>query len=216
MRFDTEQGESIQIFGYPITIINNASFPFGAGMLGLASDSRFLEAAVAANITPSHTWGFDYGNIGAPASDGELVIGGYNPSRVNFAKAQNFTIFADKSIPCPLQVKVKSVKFDGVSLNSKTFTACIEPAVWALVLPLEVQGGFNKTVLEKHKGMNFVNATWEYYTYNSSSNDFPKSETMAFELDGGFSVTIPHDELWEQRKMLVPVGGWKDIKSKHL
>ncbi|KAF8532338.1 aspartic peptidase domain-containing protein [Trichophaea hybrida] len=201
MSFDTQQGKSIQMFGFPITIINNASFPFGAGMLGLASDSRFLDAAVAANITPSHTWGFDYGNIGAPASDGELVIGGYNPSRTNFAKAQNFTIFANKNIPCPLQVKVKSVKLDDVSLNTKTFTACIEPAVWALVLPLEVQTGFNKTVLEKHKGMNFVNATWEYFNYHSSSNDFPSSETMTFELDSGFSVTIPSNEIFEPRKI---------------
>ncbi|KAF8250034.1 acid protease [Wilcoxina mikolae CBS 423.85] len=213
MRFDTQQGKSISLYGFPITIINNASFPFGAGMLGLASDSRFLEAAVAANITPSHSWGFDYGNIGAPVSDGELVIGGYNPSRANFAKAQNFTIFANKNIPCPLQVKVKSVKLDDVSLNTKTFTACIEPAVWALVLPVEVQEGFNKTVLEKHKGMNFVNATWEYFNYHSSSNDFPTSESMTFEFDSGFSVTIPNNEIFEPRKMLVPEGGWKEIKN---
>lgn len=41
------------MLGKPLSI-NDANFQFGAGMLDWASDSRFLDTAVAAGLAPNH------------------------------------------------------------------------------------------------------------------------------------------------------------------
>lgn len=84
-------------------------------MLGLASASIFLNQTVSAGVSPSRSWAFDYG-LTAKNVPGELVIGGYNPNKATFDKFTNFTIFPDKSKPCPLQVNVKGFKWGNVDL----------------------------------------------------------------------------------------------------
>jgi LPXTG-motif cell wall-anchored protein len=197
---------------YPFTTVDNSSFPFGQGMLGLASDSRFLEVSVASNKTPSHTWGFDYGTTGVYAA-GELVVGGYNRARADMTKAQNFSIFADKSIPCPLQITVDSVKLDDTALSTKSFVACVEPAYWTLIMPREVQRNFNVTLLESHSNLVYKNQTWEYMYFNSTRSDFPTTEEMTLDVSGGLQVTIPNNELFFREKVLRFTGGWDFVKN---
>lgn len=84
-------------------------------MLGLADASIFLNQTVADGVSPSHSWAFDYG-LTATDLPGELVIGGYNPSKATYDKFVNFTVFPDKSKPCPLQVNVKGFKWGSVDL----------------------------------------------------------------------------------------------------
>jgi len=204
--------QNVVDYGYPFSIIDNASFPFGNGMLGLASDSRFLDAMVYANLTPTHSWALDYGTTGK-FTPGELVVGGYNPSKADFKSFRNYTIFPDKSLACPLQITVKSVKLGNKQLNSKNFVACIEPALWSMVFPLEVQHSFNKTVLDQHKGLKFNQSTWEYFYYESKNGDFPHDE-MTIEFDDGLSVTIPNNELFDAKKGFNPQGGWTFIKDQ--
>lgn len=88
---------------------------YRAGMLGLADASIFLNQTVSAGVSPSRSWAFDYG-LTANNVPGELVIGGYNPSKATYDKFTNYTVFPDKSKPCPLQVNVKGMKWGSVDL----------------------------------------------------------------------------------------------------
>jgi hypothetical protein len=192
-------------------VIDDPSFPFGAGMIGLASDSRFLEIAVAAGVSPSHTWALDYGTTGS-YSPGELVVGGYNSEKAKPEDFRNYTISTDPSIPCPLQVDVKSIKLGNLKLNMNSFPACIEPSMWTMILPLEVQKNFNNTVLYG-SDIEFIRTTWEYTYYRSSSGDFPK-ENISIELKDGLIVTIPNNEVFDAAKNISSIGGWEFIKSR--
>lgn len=86
-------------------------------MLGLADASIFLNQSVEGGFSPSKSWGFDYG-LTAKNVPGELVIGGYNPNKASWPKFTNFTVFPDKSKPCPLQVNVRGMKWGNVDLMS--------------------------------------------------------------------------------------------------
>ncbi|KAL7266801.1 hypothetical protein RUND412_010635 [Rhizina undulata] len=207
--WDTVDVGGKEIFGYPLTIINNSSFPFGSGMIGLATDSQFLQTAIAANLTPSNSWSLDYGTTGVYIP-GELVVGGYNSAKATYDSFQNFTIFPNKSIPCPLQVNISTITLgnNGSSLNSAPFTACVEVAMWTMVLPWEVQRNFD-TNLRRQTNLTLWKNTWEYSYYNTS-NGIPKQD-MTITLDTGFSVTIPANELYREARELVPEGGWSFI-----
>jgi hypothetical protein len=177
-------------------------------LLGLASDSRFLDIGVATNKTPTHAWGLDYGTTGVYAA-GELVFGGYNRAKADMTQAQNFSIFADKSIPCPLQIAIESVNLSSTEapLNTKSFTACVEPAYWTVIMPLEVQRNFNASVLKTQADIRFKNQTWEYMYFLSNSSKIP-FPSMNITLAGGFSVAIPANELFFRETNLRPQGGW--------
>lgn len=203
-------GDDKFLAGYALTVIDDPSFPFGAGMIGLASDSRFLEIAVAAGVSPSHTWALDYGTTGS-YSPGELVVGGYNSEKAKPEDFRNYTISTDPSIPCPLQVDVKSIKLGNLKLNMNSFPACIEPSMWTMILPLEVQKNFNNTVLYG-SDIEFIRTTWEYTYYRSSSGDFPK-ENISIELKDGLIVTIPNNEVFDAAKNISSIGGWEFIKN---
>ncbi|KAI5796515.1 aspartic peptidase domain-containing protein [Geopyxis carbonaria] len=208
------QQQDVEILGYPVSIIDNAAFPFGAGMIGVASNSRFLEAAVAAGVSPSHSWGLDYGLIDGP---GEFVLGGFNAAKAKavstYADFKQRPVSPDTDIPCPLQVKVAKISMGGKTMSTgKGFTACIEPAVWDLVLPLDVQSAFNDT-LKAGKGVDFWEATWEYFRYNSTGN-FPM-EDVTVELDDGMKVVIPVSEMDQTSQLFNPKGGWNYLSDDH-
>lgn len=84
-------------------------------MLGLADASIFLNQSVEGGVSPSKSWALDYG-LTAANVPGELVIGGYNRNKATSDKFTNFTVFPDKSKPCPLQVNVKGIKWGSVDL----------------------------------------------------------------------------------------------------
>jgi hypothetical protein len=128
---------------------------------------------------------------------------------MDMTQAQNFSIFADKSIPCPLQITVDSVNLSSstaAALNTKSFTACVEPAYWTLIMPLEVQRNFKTSVLKTQGDLRFKNQTWEYMYFLSNSSNIP-FPSMNITLAGGFSVAIPSNELFFRETNLRPQGG---------
>lgn len=84
-------------------------------MVGLADQSIFLNQSVENNISPSRSWALDYG-LTAKNVAGEVSFGGYNPAKATWDTFKNFTVFPDKSKPCPLQVNVKGIKWGNVNL----------------------------------------------------------------------------------------------------
>ncbi|RPA99572.1 hypothetical protein L873DRAFT_1905426 [Choiromyces venosus 120613-1] len=203
-------GNNIEIEGYPMTIIDDGKFPFGAGFIGLASDSVFLKAAVHANVTPSATWSFDYGLTAADVS-GELVVGGYNAAKAKPEDWHNFTISPDKDKPCPLQVTVSKMSWGTTDLMSgiEPFMACVEPAYWSMIMPYQVQQNFNNTMLNGRQNTSFWKATWEYYFYNLTDK-LPEGN-FTIELDTGFSVTMPREEWIYDAVQINADGHWDKV-----
>ena len=184
-----------------------------SGILGLASDSRFLDEAVAAGLAPSHSWGLDYG---AADKAGEFILGGYNAAKVDTKTWNEWPINADLAIPCPLQIKIKSMSFLGEQLNTDSFNACLEPAMWTMILPVEVQENFNNTLLQSNNVLDWVATTWEYFYYKTSKlKEDPFDSGMEVELEDGMKVTIPASELFTKRKNLVPTGGWNETNNQY-
>lgn len=86
-------------------------------MIGLASDSSFLEVLVEKNQSPSRSWSLDYGlNAAENFTPGELVIGGYNRQKGSADDFEDFEVFKDKSKPCPLQVQVNKINWGTADL----------------------------------------------------------------------------------------------------
>jgi hypothetical protein len=78
----------------------------------LATDSVFLKSVVGAGLAPSRSWGFDYGRVENKVDEpGELVLGGYNPAKATYQDFTNYTVFPNKSAPCPLQVEVQALQW---------------------------------------------------------------------------------------------------------
>ncbi|KAG0132178.1 aspartic peptidase domain-containing protein [Tuber indicum] len=204
-------GDNLEVEGYPMTIIDDGKFPFGAGFIGLASDSVFLKSAVHANVTPSATWSFDYGLTAADVA-GELVVGGYNAAKAKPEDWHNFTVSADKSKPCPLQVTVSKMKWGSADLMAgmvEPFMACVEPAYWSMIMPYQVQQNFNDTMLNGRRNTTFWRATWEYFFYNLTDT-LPDGD-FTIELDTGFSVTMPRSEWIYDAVQINADGHWDKI-----
>ena len=228
--------------GFPFQLIDNVTFPFSSGKLGLASDSIFLDQAVAANLTPTHSFALDYGTT-APGSEkgGEIVFGGYNTEKLDLNLARRYRIFADTSIPCPLQIKVSRVilknmvseppgQFADVQLSGNTFTACLEPAMWTMVLPLIVQRRFNNLIINggnvnspktSEHGLQKIstNFEWEYATYNYSkpADDLPTTQSLSFELEGSnMTINVPNNEIFRPSRKINPLGGWLPVEGMNL
>lgn len=87
-------------------------------MVGLATDSAFLDEVVQRNMSPSRSWALDYGrsSVDGAAKTGEVVFGGYNRNKVDWQTFTNYTVFPNLSKPCPLQVQVNELKWGTVDL----------------------------------------------------------------------------------------------------
>lgn len=83
------------------------------GGIGIASDSTFLKTMIETENAPSKSFGLYTGRN--KEDPGELIIGGYNEDRVHYTNFKNFTVNADPTIPCPLQVRVEGIQFGGAT-----------------------------------------------------------------------------------------------------
>ncbi|KAI5841968.1 aspartic peptidase domain-containing protein [Morchella snyderi] len=210
-------GDKLKLDGYPMVAIDNGSFPFGQGMIGLASDSSFLEVLVERSQSPSRSWSLDYGLSAAENSvAGELVIGGYNRQKAAGDDFEKFEVFKDKSKPCPLQVQVNKINWGTADLmeNQEPFMACVEPAYWTTIMPRTVRQNFNRTMLSGGN-VSFVSSTWEYILYNNSDPTQLPTGDVYMELDGGFNITIPRSEwIFPSAFVNLTEGRWNTIPDQ--
>ena len=116
--------------------------------------------------------------------------------RADMARACHFPPFADRHIPCPLQMRVHSITLDIRLLPESAggFVACPEPAVWSLVPSHSVRLAFNESVLASD-GMARWTRTWELFNFNASETDPHSAASMAHGIDGGWAVTVPDVEV---------------------
>ncbi|KAH0610742.1 uncharacterized protein H6S33_011169 [Morchella sextelata] len=210
-------GDKMELDGYPMVAIDNGSFPFGQGMIGLASDSSFLEVLVEKNQSPSRSWSLDYGLSSVENfAPGELVIGGYNRQKAAADDFEDFEVFKDKSKPCPLQVQVNKINWGTADLmaDQEPFMACIEPAYWTTIMPITVRENFNRTMLTGGN-VSFVDSTWEYLLYNNSDPTQLPAGDIYIELSTGFNVTIPRTEwIFPATTVNLTEGRWDIIPDR--
>ncbi|KAL8669108.1 MAG: hypothetical protein Q9168_006289 [Polycauliona sp. 1 TL-2023] len=183
------------VLGYPLVQDSDLTSGSDPG-LPLGQNSSFLAAVTQAKVAPSSVWGLDAGDRSLSPRDGNLVVGGYDASRM----AQNLTTFPigtwTNQQPCPLQVRVKQVGYgmDGIlySLTPRKFdgiSACIEPQQQRFtLLPSMVQL--------------FASIT----NYNSSDADLAFSAdarptgVLRITLDNGYTTTIANDHLFTPQR----------------
>jgi hypothetical protein len=125
----------------PIAVWNNPTMQLVYGVsspaksvLGMGPKSDLLQTLLNASMIPSKFMGLFFGSrsLNRPV-DGELLIGGWDKSRVN-GSFVNYTIAAfPMSIGCPLRVKVKRVILSNdrgshpMLDEGQTVLACIDP-----------------------------------------------------------------------------------------
>jgi hypothetical protein len=132
-------GNEVTLYGFGIAL-NVRGTASVTGMLGLGTESVFLDQVVAKNYAPSRSWSLDVGSqSAAQPRDGELVIGGYNKGRKdgNFVWHNVSDMSGDR--PCPLRTTIKEMNIimeDGgekpMLSSSKAVEVCIEPCEYSL------------------------------------------------------------------------------------
>jgi hypothetical protein len=192
-------------------------------VLAFGPNSTLIDRLLKGSWVPSSFMALFFGsrsfNHSAP---GELLVGGYDKSRIDGAFV-NYTLTAfPMAIDCPLRVKVKSVILNNDSgahqiLNeSQTVPACIDL--------LQNQLTFTDAMY----------AQWALVTEHSMAPDgdsptpftpqtYPNSkehlmDTLYIELEGGYNTTIPHYELIgpERGALLDHLGEYGVVNSSRI
>ncbi|RPA84306.1 hypothetical protein BJ508DRAFT_412716 [Ascobolus immersus RN42] len=200
--------------GYPLIVIDTYKFNFGTAAIGLATESTFLNLGVETKQIPARAWGLEYGRM--EDTIGEFVVGGYNGDKFNIAEATEFPVFKNKDIPCPLQVRVKSMTWgkNKELLDSGPFDACVEPTYHTTVMPLAVQKKWNEAWVDK-LNWEFVASSWEHYDYNVTDDSRIPTEDIVITLDNGFTVNMPATNFWNPyREAVKATGAWKYTDGK--
>jgi hypothetical protein len=132
--FHIPGGNEVTLYGFGIAL-NVRGTASVTGLLGLGTESLFLDQVVAKNYAPSRSWSLDVGSQSAARPrDGELVIGGYNKRRKDGDFVwQNVSDMSGDG-PCPLRTSIKEMNIvmeDGsekpLLSSSGTVEVCIEP-----------------------------------------------------------------------------------------
>jgi hypothetical protein len=177
--------------------------------LPLGPESSLLDRLLNQSYIPSRFIGLFFGSrsLSNPIN-GELLVGGWDSSRVN-GSFVNYTISAfPMSISCPLRVKVKRV----VLHANETSHSILDEGqlVSACVDMMQNQLTFTDAMYSK----------WAEVTQHPTQPDGPEFDLQTYplsnerlmgdlyiELEGGYSTTIPHYEL---------VGPERGAKLDHL
>jgi hypothetical protein len=92
--------------------------------------------------------------------------------------------------------------------------ACIEPAYWTMILPLQVQRNMNDSLINDYN-YTWWKHTWEFLYMNKTNGiaDFPDND-LEITLNKGFTVKIPRSELYRQAVQINATrGGWDPIQG---
>ncbi|KAH0562730.1 hypothetical protein GP486_002607 [Trichoglossum hirsutum] len=222
------ESSDLAFYGYGLAL-NTRGNVSNQGMLGLGTNSLFVERALNESRSPSRSWSLDSGSqsLANPRS-GELVIGGYNRGRKDGTFV--WTNISDLSgeRPCPLRTKIKAMKIiltDGseepLMSGAETIEACIEPSLLgvlntddnifrftpSMLANLKDRTNFNPDLMRLYSTDNALNLTYtETGLLYSSANT--KNWSLSMTLDSGYTTTLPHYEVQG------PLRGWNAFGEK--
>ncbi|KAL9048292.1 MAG: hypothetical protein Q9206_006111 [Seirophora lacunosa] len=182
------------VLGYPLVMNSDLAAGPTAG-LPLGQNSSFLAAVTEARVAPSTVWGLDAGDRSLSPRDGNLVVGGYDTSRI----AENLTTFPIgdwTQLPCPLQVTVTelwyitpgSARRDSLfDSNTTSMIACVEP--------FQQRFTFLPSMVKQF-------ARWTRYNDTYPDLTFPSRPPGALEikLDNGYRTVIPNEHLFTPKR----------------
>ena len=143
-----------------------------------------------AELAPSRAWGLWAGDRSFSPVDGALIIGGYDPARID----GDFTTYPlgnwSLQQPCPLQVTISSVLYNrpnGTSdlLTSEDMIACVEPFQDRLT--------FTPAVTEKLANVTSYNSSYNGLTYPIAQ---APDGNLTIVLDNNYTTVIPNSELF--------------------
>src|SRR2546423_1620334 len=168
-------------------------------VLALGPKSSVLQRLLDAGIVPSNFMGLFYGSRAQfNFTDGELVVGGWDRSRVSEPFVNYSMASFPMSISCPLRVKVK-----GVVLNNDNGSfpmLDVGESVPACIDPLQNQLTFTDTMYRRwseatqHPTQQPTDAPpFTVQTYPAANEHL--IDTLTIELEGGYQTTVPHYEL---------------------
>jgi len=168
-------------------------------VLALGPKSSVLQRILDANIVPSKFMGLFFGSRSQfNFTNGELVVGGWDRSRVS-EPFVNYSIASfPMNISCPLRVKVKDVVLNNDEgsfpmLNvGESVSACIDPLQNQLTFTDAMYRRWSEAT--QHPAQQPTDAPpFTNQTYPAANEHLIGNLTI--ELEGGYKTTIPHYEL---------------------
>ncbi|KAI1446307.1 acid protease [Annulohypoxylon stygium] len=196
-------------------------FPFGVALndwgaegyhpmalLGLGTNSSFLNTLQESGKIASRTWSFFWGrSTGPPTSqtDGSLVIGGYDRAKISSA-GRHVERLQDSTSPCSTQMIVTITDMvlnfpNGTDSSifpkslSTALTACIVPDYPVLMtLPSDpfMDNFFQLTdAAQNHERSFGIN----YYSFQYSANEKRYDGDLTIKFQSGLSVRVANDQL---------------------
>ncbi|KAF4634073.1 hypothetical protein G7Y89_g4042 [Cudoniella acicularis] len=201
------RGYDTAIFGPNVTISN---FPFetwsdptsaNRSALGFGIDSSVVSSFLGSGSAPSPEFGLFYGSRSvAYPTDGELVIGGYNPSRVN-GSFTNFTMQSYLDQPCALQVLLKDVVVSNANGSTTSIMpeagtrvpACINPVENGFQFTPDMFNAWATATQHPSNPPSDGSANFTSQAYPLANEKYMNDLTIT--LEGGYTIVIPHYEL---------------------
>lgn len=166
----------------------------GSG-LPLGQNSSFLAAVTKDRVAPSTIWGLDAGDRSLSPRDGNLVVGGYDTSRI-VGDLTTFPIGNWTHLPCPLQVTVTEVWYfiPGTNTRNSLFESNMTSMI-ACVEPFQHRFTFLPSMVKQF-------ARWTRYNDAYPALTFPRLPGGALEirLDNGYRTIIPNDHLFTPKR----------------
>jgi hypothetical protein len=196
-------GTSVEL---PVEVWSNKSHTVEStnkSFLSLGPHSSFTSSLLRLGKIPSKLTGYYHGSRSIEkATDGELIVGGWDRARINGSMV-NYTIAKYRmDIPCSLVVKVKAFtlgnhegSFPILDPGTERL-ACIDPMQNAFTLPSDLFARWaNVTRLPLNSA---PHGPLDYQTYPKANEDLIGS--LSIELEGGYTTEIPHHELVTQQR----------------
>ncbi|KAH8684470.1 aspartic peptidase domain-containing protein [Tricladium varicosporioides] len=193
-------GPSVSIPNFPFEIWSDPTSA-NRSSLGFGINSSVITSFLSTGAAPSGEIGLFYGSRSVDhPSDGELVIGGYNPSRVN-GSFTNFTMITSLGQPCALQVYIKDVVVSNINgsqssvmpISGSRIPACVNPVENGFQFTPEMFTAWANATQKPKNPPSDGSKNYTDQTYPLANEKYINDMTII--LDGGYSVTIPHYEL---------------------
>ncbi|KAH8807543.1 aspartic peptidase domain-containing protein [Xylogone sp. PMI_703] len=191
---------SISLPQFPLRI-PRVNWQSEGSMLGLGSQSTFLNGLQNSGIISSRVWSYWWGLTGlGRLMDGGVVFGGFDQAKT---KGNNYTQMLRDNVPsCPTQIVTI---ISGITMNFANGTKknilgsshgsalqmCINPTYPLITIPFDIWSTFSDyaggTFLGRSYGINLWGMLY--------SADDVYDGSITFTIDNSLDITIPNDQL---------------------